>query len=71
MNPLVAQIVDRCHVSRSNRDVITEVVSRMRHGRRTFLAQPKASRRRIMMDAILRHQLNRGLYRDVRGARLF
>lgn len=65
---IVNQIVDRCHVSRSNRDVIGYMASRIKGGRKAFLRLPRATRRSFMKAAIKRHFDNRVLYaRVMRG----
>jgi hypothetical protein len=61
-HPIVRQIVNRCHVGESNRTVIRYVVSRLRHGYRTFHAMSREQRHLLMRDAIEVHRTNRDLY---------
>lgn len=60
--PIVRQIVDRLHVSMSNRAVISYVAGRMKGGRKTFLCLPRETRREIMGVAIKRHRDNLELF---------
>jgi len=65
MDPIIRQIVGRCHVGESNMSVLRYAVSRLKHGRKTFLSMPKASRRKFMTLCIHAHAENRDLYRAV------
>jgi hypothetical protein len=67
-HPMIRQIVNRCHVSDSNRTVIRYIISRLRDGYTTFRAMPRRQRRLLMRDAIAVHKANRALYtRVMRG----
>ena len=69
-DPILRQIVDRCHVGQSNRAVIRYVVSRLKKGYATWMILSRSVRRGIMRDAIAMHAENRILYRSVMGGRL-
>lgn len=64
---IIATIVGRCHVARSNREVIAYMISRMRRGYKTWRALPRETRRNAMRAAIAIHAENRLLYRTVMG----
>lgn len=66
VHPIVAQIINRdCHVGTSYRSVIRHVISKLRHGRKTFRSMPKENRRMLMRECIQQHRENRELYRAV------
>jgi hypothetical protein len=66
IHPIVRQIIDRdCHVSATNRDVIRHVISKLKHGHRTFRAMAKRERRDMMKQCIACHRENLRLYADV------
>ena len=65
--PMINQIVDRCHVGQSERQVIEFVVSKLRNGRATFLRMPRMLRKRMMQLVVARHRHNRKVYRWVSG----
>ena len=62
MDPILRQIVDRCHVSLSNRGLIKYMISCLTDKRRTWVALDKGIRKDIMNIAIDRHELNKGIY---------
>ncbi len=64
-HPIVRQIVDRCHVGESCRQVISYVASRLNGGRKGFLKLKRSHRRLIMRDAIRVHTANHKMYRQV------
>ena len=71
-HPIIRQIIDRdCHVSMSNRAVISHVVSRLKDKRATFTAMAREARRSLMRDCIAVHQENRTLYRAVMTGRVY
>lgn len=66
VHPIVAQIINRdCHVGCSNRSVIRHVISKLRHGHKTFRAMAKEDRRLLMQQCIAQHRENWELYRAV------
>lgn len=65
MDPIIRQIVARCHVGESNLAVIRYVVSRLKEQRKTFLAMKRQQRRKLIRDTISAHAQNRKLYRAV------
>jgi len=69
VHPIVAQIVDRQHVSRSNRAVIRAVVNGLKHGHDTWMGIPRKDRRKYMRQAIYQHGANFTLYAYVMGGR--
>lgn len=58
----VKRIVDQCHVSRSNRQVIREVISRIKGGYQGWMTIEKETRKLVMRTAIERHQANIDIY---------
>ena len=63
MHPIVKQIIDRdCHVSLSTRQVVRQVISRLKGGHATFRAMPRDDRRLLMQQCIEQHRENRELY---------
>jgi hypothetical protein len=69
-DPLIRQIVGRCHVGESNRKVIRYVISCLKRKYKTWQATPKATRREAMHQIIAVHRENRQLYRAVMSGRL-
>ena len=63
-NPIIRQIVNRCHVGESNSAVLRYVVSRMKSG--AWRAQSRAERKRIMRAALKMHAENRALFSHFR-----
>ena len=59
---IVTQIVDRCHVADSMRDVLRYVISRMKDGKRTWRGLSRHERRAIVSEMCKRHRANRDLY---------
>ena len=60
---MIQQIVDRCHVSTSNLQVVRYVRSRLKPGAWAKLSP--ANRRYLITEAIACHQRNRETYRYV------
>jgi hypothetical protein len=70
MDPIIRQIVDRCHVGDSYTEVIHYVISRMANGYQTFAALPRKRRRDLLKAIVKCHKDNRKLYSFVmRGVR--
>lgn len=70
VHPIIAQIINRdCHVSMSNRAVIRYVISRLKHGYRTFMELAKSDRRSFMEQCVWQHSQNWQLYVDVMRGR--
>ena len=68
--PIVRQIVNRCHVGDSDRQVIRYFISRLKHGYATWRTLTRAERKQWLGWIVATHAENRGLYRDVmRGGR--
>ena len=66
VHPIIRQIINRdCHVAWSNRTVIKHVISKLKHGRRTYRAMPREDRRRFIKQCIKQHRENWELYRAV------
>ena len=68
-DPIIRQIVGRCHVADSNLRVIRYVVSRLRDGKRTFLAMSREKKRALLGQTIACHAENRELYGWVMSGR--
>ena len=63
MHPIVKQIIDRdCHVGISNRQVMKHVISRLKHGWRTFRQMPREDRKDLLRQCVERHHQNRQEY---------
>lgn len=56
---VIHQIVDRQHISMSDYRIIREVVSRLVHGRKTFLSMPKDAKCLLVSESVKRHRHNR------------
>ncbi len=56
---IVNQVVDRCHVSDSNRKIIKYVISCLARGYASFQDMPKDHRKTLMQLCIKRHTANR------------
>ena len=69
-HPMIRQIVNRCHVSDSNRKVIRYVISRLKAGFRTYRKMSRSQRHTLMRQVIEVHERNRELYRRVMSGRL-
>jgi hypothetical protein len=59
---MIRQIVGRCHVSQSNLAVIRYVISRLKHGYKTWLTLDKAARKDLLREIIEAHAENKRLY---------
>ena len=64
---IISQIVGRCHVSESNLTVVRYVISKLRHGKKTFRSLSRKDRREMIAECIRHHQANRKLYAQVMG----
>jgi hypothetical protein len=62
---IVDRIVGRCHVGRSNRQVIRYFISRLKRKYRTWAAIAPAERKRWLRWIIEAHAENRELYQAV------
>ena len=63
MHPIVKQIIDRdCHVGMSTRAVMRHVISKLKHGWKTFRQLPKADRKELLRQCRDHHRQNRELY---------
>lgn len=62
---MIRQIVGRCHVGESNRQVIRYFISRLAHGYATWAAMDRDIRRQVMASAINIHGDDLDLYHDV------
>ena len=69
MEAILRQIINRCHVGDSFFSVIRDAVSRLKDGRKTFLAMPAKHRRRFLDICVKTHRANWELYRDVMGGK--
>jgi len=67
MDPILNQVVGRCHVGQSNLAVIRYAISRLANQWRTFKALPRFKRRKFMRDVIKVHAANQALYQRVMG----
>ena len=64
---IVNQIVDRCHVSETPRQVIRYFISRLKHKRKTWLGASREDRKVWLRLIVARHRENRALFRSVGG----
>ena len=65
-HPIIRQIIDRdCHVGTSNREVVRHVISKLRHGYRTFREMPLNDRQQLIDQCIQHHASNLKMYLDV------
>lgn len=62
INPIVRQIVNRCHCGDSHLSVIRYLSTRVKGGTRAFLKVDRRERRDIMRQAIAVHDANRSLH---------
>ena len=65
---MMAQIVGRCHVGESYRDVVRTAIQSLKDKEATFWQLPKVKRRYFLAAVIAEHASNRQLYRDVMGS---
>ena len=69
-DPIIRQIVARCHVSESPRAVARYVISRLARGFETWRSTPRARRRAALRQIYADHAANRRTYAQVmNGAR--
>jgi hypothetical protein len=65
-HPIIRQIIDRdCHVGTSNGEVVRHVISKLRHGYRTFREMPLADRQQLIDQCIQHHASNLKMYLEV------
>ena len=62
MSIIIRNIVGRCHVGDTNREVIRYVISRMKHGYQTFKTLPREQRKDFLRQIVQDHKDNRELY---------
>ena len=65
IDPMIRQIVNRCHISESNRQVIYYLISRLKDGKKTYWTIPKVERKQILKAIIQYHRENKQMYYDV------
>ena len=66
---MIERIVDRCHVFDSNRSVIRYVISRLKHGHKTWCGIDRELRRSYLKLIIRHHKQNLDVYVQVMGGR--
>lgn len=59
---ILSQIVGRCHVSMTDREVVRYVISRLRYGRLTFRSMTLKDRKQLVNETIRLHHENIELY---------
>ena len=64
---VIEMIVDRQHVGASHRSVIKALVRAHKRGYSTWRQKSRKTRRGWMRHAILAHNANRQMYREVMG----
>ncbi len=64
---VVSMIVGRRHVGEGYLSVVRYVLSRLRGGRKSFLACDRESRRELISHIIKTHRQNRRIYTQVTG----
>ena len=64
---IISQIVGRCHVAETNRQVIRYVISRLKAKEATYWAMPKDKRKELLQDIIEEHRDNISLYVDIQN----
>jgi acyl-CoA reductase-like NAD-dependent aldehyde dehydrogenase len=62
---MIAQIVGRCHVGERYSEVLRYLISRLRHGKRTWRAMDRARRREVLRILVDEHDENREVYAQV------
>jgi len=67
VSPIIIQIIGRCHVSATNRQVIRYLISRLKRKYKTWKAMPLADRRQVMKACIVVHAENIRTYNYVMG----
>jgi len=67
MDAIINQIVDRCHISAKNREVVVYAISRLRDGRVTFMAWTPAERKTFLRAVLKRHGENFRMFVWVQG----
>ena len=70
MSAMISMIVNRCHISNSNTEVIRTVISTLKEGHDTFSRMSKYNRRQLMKLAIEYHQTNVELFYTVMTGKL-
>lgn len=66
---MIKQVVDRCHVGDTNRQVIRFLISRLRNGYQTWIGMEREKRRLVMQECVRIHHENREVYRSVMNGR--
>lgn len=69
MEQIIRMIVNRRHVSETNRNVIRYVISRLKGGKRTYWKLSRVERREILRLTIDTHQDNRDTYTAIMTGR--
>ncbi len=70
IDPIINQVVSRCHVSDSNLSVIRYMVSRMKGKYKGWKKHGKELRKKGMTQAIYCHTQNKDLYYSVMSGKL-
>lgn len=69
MDPIVKQIVDRCHIAESYSKVLRYMIGCMQGGKNCWRLLDRKTRRRIIADMIKVHDENRKLFNFVMRGR--
>jgi len=64
---ILEMVVDRCHVSKTNEEVIEYVISRLKGGQESYNKMPKKDQTVFKKLIRARHKANKKLYRFVMG----
>ena len=67
---MIRQIVGRCHISETNKEVIRYVISRLQNGYQTYKFMPKSARRKMLQEIVKEHNSNIEEYHMVMGGRI-
>ena len=59
---MIRQIVNRCHVGQSDLQVIRYVISRLKHGFKTWQTIERVERKRMLRQAVMVHHENQAFY---------
>lgn len=70
VDPIIRNIVSRCHVSNTDQDVIRYVVSRLKDGWETYRSWPVWYRAGFIKQILRVHRANQSLYRRVVSGRV-
>jgi len=66
---MLYRLVGQCHVGSTNKQVFQYVISKMKHGRKTWLAVSKEERKEVLRELIRLHKENRDLYNSVQSGK--